>query len=227
MASITHLSPLWPVNCWLTSRCRTGATNLRCLSRRSGLTLSGGRLLDDVRAVLNEVGRRHDEQIAEVYPEIGGRRPWGYLWASTLPCQECGRRFPLTGAVVLRHPKPATGDPGQHYCVDVDRQTGTFRATVHAGALPVSQPYERPVAARQAPRAQSAHSATMSTPRRCTDGCPLRDSVRTRYYSRPTWTPSMGKLPRAHIRRVRRDPARRRTARYRTALRARDTSQAG
>ena len=106
---------------------------------RPGLTLSGGRLLDDVRAVLNEVGRRHDEQIAEVYPEIGGRRAWGYLWASTLPCQECGRRFPLTGAVVLRHPKPTTGDPGQHYCVDADRQTGTFRATVHAGA-PTGQP---------------------------------------------------------------------------------------
>jgi len=106
---------------------------------RPGLTLSGGRLLDDVRAVLDEVGRRHDEQIAEVYPEVGGRRAWGYLWASTLPCQECGRRFPLTGAVVLRHPKPSTGDPGQHYCVDVDRQTGTFRATVHAGA-PTGQP---------------------------------------------------------------------------------------
>jgi adenine-specific DNA methylase len=108
-------------------------------SARTGLILTGGRLLDDVRAVLNEVGRRHDKQMAEVYPAVGGRRAWGYLWASTLPCQECGRRFPLTGAVVLRHPKPSKGDPGQYYIVDADRRTGTFKATVHVGA-PTGQP---------------------------------------------------------------------------------------
>ena len=35
-----------------------------------------------------------------------GKQPWGYLWAVTLPCQECGRRFPLTGSLMLRHPLP-------------------------------------------------------------------------------------------------------------------------
>jgi Adenine-specific DNA methylase containing a Zn-ribbon len=106
---------------------------------QTDLVPARGRLLDDIRAVLNEVGRQHDEQMAEFYPEVDGRRPWGYLWASTLPCQECGRRFPLTGAVVLRHPKPAKDDPGQHYRIDVDRRSGTFKATVHTGA-PTGKP---------------------------------------------------------------------------------------
>lgn len=91
------------------------------------------RLLDDVRRVLEEVGRRYEQAMGEVYPEVDGVRPWGYLWAVTLPCQECGNRFPLTGSLVLRHPLATKDDPGQSYRIEADRSTGRFRAVVHDG----------------------------------------------------------------------------------------------
>lgn len=108
-------------------------------AKKADMLSTEGRLLDDVEAVLGEVGRRHDLLMADVYPDVDGIRPWGYLWASTLPCQECDRRFPLTGAVVLRHPKPSKNDPGQWYRVDVDRQSGTFAVSVHEG-VPTARP---------------------------------------------------------------------------------------
>ena len=94
-------------------------------------------LLDDVRLVLREIGKRYAECMAEVYPMVQGKQPWGYLWAITLPCQECGHRFPLTGSLVLRH--PVTGDPGQSYRIEVDRRSGEFRVVVHDGT-PVGRP---------------------------------------------------------------------------------------
>ena len=30
-----------------------------------------------------------------------GEFPWGYLWAITIPCDGCKRRFPLLGSLVL------------------------------------------------------------------------------------------------------------------------------
>ena len=68
-------------------------------------TLSTGsdRLLDDVRLVLDEIGERYAEQMADVYPMVDGKQPWGYLWATTLPCQECGLRFPCDR---FAHPAP-------------------------------------------------------------------------------------------------------------------------
>jgi len=100
---------------------------------------SGSRLLDDVRAVLDEVGRRYATAMADAYPQVGGRQPWGYLWAVTLPCEECGNRFPLTGSLVLRHPLPVKGDPGQSYRIEADRATGTVAAVVHDGP-PIGHP---------------------------------------------------------------------------------------
>ncbi|TYB94052.1 DUF1156 domain-containing protein [Micromonospora sp. WP24] len=91
------------------------------------------RLLDDVRAFLDEIGQRYEERMRDVYPAFEGRQPWGYIWAVTLPCQECERRFPLTGSLVLRHPLPAKNDLGQSYRIDVDRPAGTFSAVVHDG----------------------------------------------------------------------------------------------
>lgn len=96
----------------------------------------------DVEAVLHEVGRRHRESMAEFYPAVDGKQPWGYLWAVTLPCQECGRRFPLVGSYQLRasavkkatRTKPAINDLGQSFYIDADRESGTFRAVVHEGA---------------------------------------------------------------------------------------------
>ena len=103
------------------------------------IDVTGSRLLDDVRAFLNETGRRYAASMVDAYPTVNGRQPWGYLWAVTLPCQECGHRFPLTGSLVLRHPLPAKNDSGQSYRIDVDRSTGQFRTVVHAGA-PTAQP---------------------------------------------------------------------------------------
>jgi putative DNA methylase len=98
---------------------------------------TGSRLLDDVRLILDEIGKRYADQMGEVYPMVDGKQPWGYLWAMTLPCQECGHRFPLTGSLVLRH--PVMGDPGQSYRIEADRQSGAFRVIVHDGT-PVSRP---------------------------------------------------------------------------------------
>ncbi len=118
---------------------------LRDWSGEPDLPFDGGaqpgfdRLADDVRAVLDEVTRRYEKSVAEFYPQHDGQAPWGYLWAVTLPCQECGGRFPLTGSLVLRHPLPKKGDPGQSYRIEVDRAAGTFRAIVHDGP-PTGQP---------------------------------------------------------------------------------------
>jgi adenine-specific DNA methylase len=101
--------------------------------------VTGRRLLDDVRRVLDEIGRRYADQMADVYPQVNGKQPWGYLWAVTLPCQECGNRFPLTGSLVLRHPLPVKGDPGQSYRIEADRSSGTVQAVVHDGP-PQGQP---------------------------------------------------------------------------------------
>lgn len=99
------------------------------------------RLLRDVETVLDEVGRRYAESMAEFYPKVDGKQPWGYLWAVTLPCQECGRRFPLIGSYELRKPstkkatktKPAVNDPGQSFYIEADSKAGQFTAIVHDG----------------------------------------------------------------------------------------------
>ncbi|MEP7191250.1 MAG: DUF1156 domain-containing protein [Actinomycetota bacterium] len=98
-----------------------------------------GRLLIDTRKILDEIGRRYARVMRDAYPPHNGKQPWGYIWATTLPCQECGRRFPLTGSLVLRHPLPAKNDAGQSYRIDVNRDSGTFHAVVHSGP-PIGQP---------------------------------------------------------------------------------------
>ena len=97
------------------------------------------RLLRDVEFVLDLIGDRYEEAMDGFYPKVDGRRPWGYLWAVTLPCVECGNRFPLTGSLVLRHPLPRKQDPGQSYRIVADRSTGTFDVVVHPGP-PEGQP---------------------------------------------------------------------------------------
>lgn len=97
------------------------------------------RLAQDVDQVLRETGRRYDDAMRDYYPRVNGKQPWGYVWAVTLPCEECGRRFPLTGSLLLRHPTPAKSDPGQSYRIAVDRASETFCAIVHDGP-PVGQP---------------------------------------------------------------------------------------
>jgi adenine-specific DNA methylase len=74
------------------------------------------RLVCDVRALLAEIGRRVAKAVARYYPRNpDGSFPWGYLWAITIPCDGCKRRFPLIGSFTLRHPYRRTDDPGQAF----------------------------------------------------------------------------------------------------------------
>ena len=101
------------------------------------------RLLRDVRFVLDYVGEQYQAEMDEFYPNVNGQRPWGYLWAITLPCINCGNRFPLTGRLALRNPKLATRtkptDPGQSYRIVEDNASGTFHTEIHDG-MPVERP---------------------------------------------------------------------------------------
>jgi len=78
------------------------------------LRSSDPRLVRDVRALLAEIGRRVAKAVAPYYPRNpDGTVPWGYLWAITIPCDGCKRRFPLIGSLTLRHPYRRTDDPGR------------------------------------------------------------------------------------------------------------------
>jgi adenine-specific DNA methylase len=105
--------------------------------------LTDDKLVKDVETFLSEVGRRYTAAMAEFYPLHEGTYPWGYLWASTLPCEECGNRFPLVGELWLRNPRAATArraeDPGQSFDIEADRETGEFRADIHS-----DEPYGKP-----------------------------------------------------------------------------------
>ncbi len=93
------------------------------------------RLLIDVRTVLAEVGRRVAAEVAHLYPgnpARGGQVPWAYLWAITMPCDSCGRRFPLIGSMVLRYPYRRRHDDGQALRLVFDGDE--WRTQVHRGA---------------------------------------------------------------------------------------------
>ncbi|MDE0600399.1 MAG: DUF1156 domain-containing protein [bacterium] len=91
------------------------------------------RLLRDVETVLGTVGDRYLAAMGEFYPKVGGKQPWGYLWAVTLPCQECGNRFPLTGSLILRRPHPQKNDPGQSYRIVAAPNSGVIDIVVRDG----------------------------------------------------------------------------------------------
>jgi len=97
------------------------------------------RLLRDVESVLRIVGDRYEAAMDPFYPKVNSKRPWGYTWAVTLPCQECNRRFPLTGSLVLRHPLAKKNDPGQSYRIVADPNSGIVDVIVHDGP-PEAQP---------------------------------------------------------------------------------------
>jgi putative DNA methylase len=91
------------------------------------------RLIADLEVFLREVGNRVRSAVAPFYPaNPDGSYPWGYLWAISIPCDGCGRRFPLVGSMVLRYPYTKTGDAGQALHFDVDG--GSWRADVIDGA---------------------------------------------------------------------------------------------
>lgn len=87
-----------------------------------------GRLVQDVAAILSEIGRRVASAMAGYYPlNDHGVFPWGYLWATTIPCDGCKRRFPLIGSMILRYPYHNGGVPGQslHVATKGDQWTVT------------------------------------------------------------------------------------------------------
>lgn len=94
-------------------------------------TGGNGRLLNDIERVFAEVQRRHAETMAPFYPAYKNRQPWGYLWAVSIPCQECGRRFPLVGSYALI--LPLNGKEQSSFWIRGDRATGVWSAEVHAG----------------------------------------------------------------------------------------------
>ncbi len=118
----------------------------------------------DVETVLSQVGRRHGKSMAEFYPAVDGKHPWGYLWAVTLPCQECGRRFPLVGSYNLRLPsiRRATrtraqhNDPGQSYYIAADSAAGTFSAVVHDGPPRKTPTLANPIVSGKKARGKTA-----------------------------------------------------------------------
>jgi putative DNA methylase len=99
------------------------------------------RLVRDVEVVLAEIGRRYVKDLSKYYPKIDGTRPWAYLWAVSLPCPECGHRYPLFGNNVLQTAYWRAGrgaqekyyNPGQAFKVVGDRATGEFIVSVHDG----------------------------------------------------------------------------------------------
>ena len=91
------------------------------------------RLLRDVGFMLNLVWERYEAAMDEFYPVVDGKRPWGYLWAVTVPCVSCGLRIPLVGNLQLRRPDRKNGDPGQSYRLVADTGSSTLRAVVHDG----------------------------------------------------------------------------------------------
>jgi putative DNA methylase len=97
------------------------------------------RLLADVRIVLAEVGRRVGAEVGQLYPGSpfrAGQIPWAYLWAVTIPCDGCQRRFPLIGSMVLRYPYKRTRDVGQS--LKLIFEGDVWRTKVHDG--PPTQP---------------------------------------------------------------------------------------
>lgn len=112
-------------------------------ARPDGLfRVEGPRLLRDVRTVLAEVGRRTAQTVEEHYPRSSdGRFPWAYMWAITIPCDQCKRRFPLLGTMTLRFPYRRTEDLGQSlrltteankFQVHIDDGVATQQATFAA-----------------------------------------------------------------------------------------------
>ena len=101
----------------------------------------GDRLASDVAFFLRLVGQRFTEAMAPFYPAHNGKQPWGYLWAVTLPCEGCEKRFPLTGSLLLRNPSMRKGTryEGQSYRIDVDKANGTYTIIVHDGP-PIGKP---------------------------------------------------------------------------------------
>jgi putative DNA methylase len=95
------------------------------------LTSRTDRLLTDLEILFTEIQTRHAVAMRDVYPEHNDALPWGYLWAVTIPCQDCGQQFPLIGSYELM---PARGERAAlSFYIDADRAAGTWEAVITPG----------------------------------------------------------------------------------------------
>jgi adenine-specific DNA methylase len=109
-------------------------------SRLVNVESSDPKLISDLRRCLAEVDRRVCRAVEQHFPrKPDGSLPWGYLWAITIPCDTCRRRFPLIGSLLLRAPYASTGDLGQSFEIVINEMDGTWRVVVNDGR-PTSQP---------------------------------------------------------------------------------------
>jgi putative DNA methylase len=80
------------------------------------------RLVYDIEFLHGWIQDALAESLDTFYPnDPQGGKPWGYLWAATIPCDECGRWFPLFGTNVLR--RPSAGDAGQSFEIECDSES--------------------------------------------------------------------------------------------------------
>jgi putative DNA methylase len=93
----------------------------------------GERLPEDLQAFLDEIREVSYDHLAEYYPAVNGKRPWGYLWATAIKCQECGNRFPMVGSLTLRSPNSKKSDPGQSLFLRGDLKTSQLVLNVESG----------------------------------------------------------------------------------------------
>ncbi|WP_050655162.1 DUF1156 domain-containing protein [Rhodococcus sp. 311R] len=107
--------------------------NLPFGSHGSLLDSSSDKLLSDVDAVLKEVGNRHAAAMADFYPPNDeGELPWGYLWAVSIPCQECGVRIPLVGSYELTRARGKS--QAQSFRIEPQGKLAGWKVIVHDGA---------------------------------------------------------------------------------------------
>jgi putative DNA methylase len=98
----------------------------------------GDRYACDIRTLLTVIGKRFADRVCAFYPRsTNGQFPWAYLWAVTMPCDECKRVFPMLGSLMLRYPYKRISDQGQSLHLEVDGSS--WRAKVVDG-LPSQQP---------------------------------------------------------------------------------------
>lgn len=140
--------------------CRNWTDEPELPSTNDALWDTTPRLVRDVEWMIREVEARHRKAMAAYYPQVNGRDAWGYLWAITIPCQECSRHFPLVGQLELRKAsqrknratKSTFQDPGQSFYIHADPASGEWEVIVHEG-IP------RGVPTRQLPPGRSRYDS--------------------------------------------------------------------
>lgn len=96
------------------------------------------KIVRDVEVFLHEVGARVAQRTAAYYPRNEhGEFPWGYIWATTVPCDECKKRFPLIGSLALRHPYKKANDAGQSLEFQISKTTWSVKVV---DGVPTQQP---------------------------------------------------------------------------------------